>query len=412
MLTKALLTGGVLSVLAGSIVYFGTEGADASEANARASMRVEETELAGAPAAKAGNIAAEKSNAKNAEDKSSWFDKSETKQAEDDMAEVNQAGVENPNVQEIMAENTSPSEANFQGPPPDTSKPKTKWLDQYLKKTKPEKRSEETVEEKPSETDMSIATPYEIEPNSDEGEGIVGPAAAFDDALADEYSAETSATENTDLWKSDPSDRPVMRMEKRNALRGLRGEENETLGASEDSRFETFGLDDPEIDAFDLYAWDEEGDVDIDALLEELNGSSEERVEVRIIKKIDGKSSHHAMANHGEAEIDYDMILDEAKKLLVTDMRNQAFLEIIDHAIDQGDVMRAADIVEDLSTPELRDTARARIGVGLARSGDQRAAFAVLDELEIDELSAPIRLEIITALMATKQERNNFGPQR
>jgi len=74
--------------------------------------------------------------------------------------------------------------------------------------------------------------------------------------------------------------------------------------------------------------------------------------------------------------------------------------------------MRAADIVEDLSTPELRDTARARIGVGLARSGDQRAAFAVLDELEIDELSAPIRLEIITALMATKQERNNFGPQR
>jgi len=412
MLTKALLTGGVLSVLAGSIVYFGTEGADASEADARASMRVEETELAGAPAAKAGDIAAVKSDAKSAEAKSSLSDKSETKQAEDDIAEVIQAGVENPNVQEPMAENTSPSEANFQGPPPDTSKPKTKWLDQYLKKTKPEKRSEDTVEEKPSETDMSIATPYEIEPNSDEGEGIVGPAAAFDDALADEYSAETSATENADLWNTDRSDRPVMRMEKRNALRGLRGEEKETLSALDDSRFETFDLDDPEIDAFDLYDWDEEGDVDIDALLEELNRSSEERVEVRIIKKIDGKSSHHAMANHGEAEIDYDMILDEAKKLLVTDMRNQAFLEIIDHAIDQGDVMRAADIVEDLSTPELRDTARARIGVGLARSGDQRAAFAVLDELEIDELSAPIRLEIITALMATKQERNNFGPQR
>lgn len=412
MLTKALLTGGVLSVLAGSIVYFGTEGADASEANARASMRVEETELAGAPAAKAGDIAAVKSDAKSAEAKSSWSDKSETKQAEDDMAEVIQAGVENPIVQEPKAENTSPSEANFQGPPPDTSKPKTKWLDQYLKKTKPEKRSEETVEDKPSETDMSIATPYEIEPNSDEGEGIVGPAAAFDDALADEYSAETSATENADLWNTDRSDRPVMRMEKRNALRGLRGEEKETLSALEDSRLETFDLDDPEIDAFDFYDWDEEGDVDIDALLEELNGSSEERVEVRIIKKIDGKSSHHAMANHGEAEIDYNMILDEAKKLLVTDMRNQAFLEIIDHAIDQGDVMRAADIVEDLSTPELRDTARARIGVGLARSGDQRAAFAVLDELEIDELSAPIRLEIITALMATKQERNNFGPQR
>jgi len=33
------------------------------------------------------------------------------------------------------------------------------------------------------------------------------------------------------------------------------------------------------------------------------------------------------------------------------------------------------------------------------------AAFAVLDEVEIDELAAPIRLEIIAALMATRAER-------
>jgi len=90
-------------------------------------------------------------------------------------------------------------------------------------------------------------------------------------------------------------------------------------------------------------------------------------------------------------------------------MRNQAYLEIIDHAIDQGDVMQAADIVDELSTPELRDTARARIGVGLAKRGSTEAAFAVLDALEIDELSAPIRLEIITALMSTQQERKAFA---
>jgi len=52
-----------------------------------------------------------------------------------------------------------------------------------------------------------------------------------------------------------------------------------------------------------------------------------------------------------------------------------------------------------------RDTARAKIGVGLARTGDSEAAFAVLDEMEIDELTASMRLEIITALMATKAER-------
>jgi len=49
MLTKAILTGGVLSVLAGSIVYFGTEGADALDRETREDARVESNELAGAP---------------------------------------------------------------------------------------------------------------------------------------------------------------------------------------------------------------------------------------------------------------------------------------------------------------------------------------------------------------------------
>ena len=119
-------------------------------------------------------------------------------------------------------------------------------------------------------------------------------------------------------------------------------------------------------------------------------------------KKGKGKG-HHAMALDA---IDYDAVLVEAKKLQVIDMRNEAFLEIIDYAIDRGDIGDAADILEELSRPELRDTARGRIGVGLASAGDMNAAFAVLDEIEIDELTAPIRLEIITALMATRAERS------
>ena len=93
-------------------------------------------------------------------------------------------------------------------------------------------------------------------------------------------------------------------------------------------------------------------------------------------------------------------------------MRNQAILEIIDYAIDKRDMSEAADLVDELSTPELRDTARARIGAGLARCGKADAAFAVINALEIEELAAPIRLEIITALMATKQERNAYRQRR
>jgi hypothetical protein len=42
----------------------------------------------------------------------------------------------------------------------------------------------------------------------------------------------------------------------------------------------------------------------------------------------------------------------------------------------------------------------------LALRGNAEAAFAVLDEIEIEELAAPIRLELITALMSTRQERD------
>ena len=90
-------------------------------------------------------------------------------------------------------------------------------------------------------------------------------------------------------------------------------------------------------------------------------------------------------------------------------MRNQAILEIVDFAVDSQDMTQAADLVQELSTPELRDTARARIGAGFARCGKADAAFAVIDDLEIDDLAAPIRLEIITALMATRQEREAAG---
>jgi len=145
-----------------------------------------------------------------------------------------------------------------------------------------------------------------------------------------------------------------------------------------------------------------------DLNLEDLKGSN---AKIRILRRGD---KHKEKGAHKSAlkAIDYDAVLAEANKLQVIDMRNEAILEIVDYAIDRRDIGNAADIVDELSSPELRDTARARIGVGLATGGDMEAAFAVLDEIEIDELSAPIRLEIIAALMATRAERAALRPTR
>ncbi len=321
MLTKAILTGGVLSVLAGSIVYFGTEGADALESDVREDVRIEETELAG--------------------------------------------GVED------VALDLEAAEAEAMDPPKD--KPKTKWLDQYLKKSKPDPELEPETE---TNTPTKTRTITKIE----------------------------------DVTESDVSDEEGMKKEvriKTKLRKGGRDEAKGTYIVTKDNRVETVDIKGLDLDGLDL-----DGDIDVEMLKEQLGVDGKKNVEIRVIKKkMDGKPMRFSFDSNDRPSIDYDAVLDEAKKLMVTDMRNQAVLEIVDYAIDNGDMAQAADLVEELSTPELRDTARARIGTGLARGGKQEAAFAVLNELEIDELSAPIRLEIITALMATKQERKNFASQ-
>jgi len=283
MLTKAILTGGVLSVLAGSIVYFGTEGADALESDARKTTRVEETELAGG--------------------------------SDEPIAAV-----------ELEAEAV---EVKIQEPPKETSKPKTKWLDQYLKKSKPEAKPQ--PQPKPDVEDVEIEVKIE------------------------------EIDEQAEI-ESKPNEKKPITVETRVNQDGARGTAKGTYIVSEGSRIETV-----DIEALGVEALNADGDIDIDALVEELGLESEKNVQIRVVKKMDRPPSRFDASANASENVDYDTVIAEAKKLLVT--------------------------------------------VGLAKRGDTKAAFAVLEELEIDELSAPIRLEIITALMATRQERKNFGSQ-
>jgi hypothetical protein len=264
MLTKAILTGGVLSLLAGSIVYFGTEGADAMDLGSESSK---------------------------------VFDLS---------------GDTTSTVKSSEAETDNLAGSAEMSPPKDETKPKTRWLDQYLKASKPQAKPKPEAEEKQSD-------------ENDRGD-------ARDEA------------KGTYVVSEEPRD--------------------ETVGAHDDR---------PETNEF---AGDAQGD------FSEVFGLVSSR-----------------------KDVDYDRVLAEVEKLLVVDMRNEALLEIVDYAVSRGDMEKAAQIGRNLSSPELRDTARARIGKGLALRGDAESAFAIIEDIEIDELAAPIRLEIIAALMMTPEER-------
>ena len=432
MLTKAILTGGVLSALAGCIVYFGTSGTDALAGESKEDIRIEDTELAGAAevtvnssdedvAVKATDETLDSADeiARSATDAMESV-KGDLTTSEVDMAKEDLAMAEEPDVN--AAEDRSDEAHKDQLEK--KSKPKTKWLDQYLKRTKPnaDSQHEEKLAAKKAEMQEKLdAMEAEADAMDEKADAMEAKADVMNNK-ADAMQAEAESTEadaeteievmenKADAMRKRHADR-IDRMKKKRIRikkmkRGAEADAKAEMSKDIASKAEDVEID---IDAIDVEALDLDGDIDVQALKEQLGLDGEENVEIRVIKKMKGKSAHSDRKMKSGSTFDYGPVLAQARKLPVVDMRNQAILEIVDFAVDSQDMTQAADLVQELSTPELRDTARARIGAGFARCGKADAAFAVIDDLEIDDLAAPIRLEIITALMATRQEREAAG---
>ena len=415
MLTKAILTGGVLSVLAGAIVYFATEGADALERDTREAVRIEETELAGAAVPEVAEVEVDEAKVKapkkkkkkrkaaktQAQSEASAVSESDTLSEAEIEAErlrafetvtetvvVQAAPLEWPaeNLPEEVLEDTeTPFVQNPQAETPPSEKaekkPKTRWLDQYLKS---DKSKEELPEPKSEVIDVVIEKSDEMEMKAEEKAEVEAEV---------EVEVEGESGKKMMATIEEGADPLAAKQIQKKIIIKMEGE-NEFVWSSDDD-----GQMDGTVDMEMIEKLlSEHSDLDLETMTD-----AKKKIRVVTLGGKKGKAKGH----HGTAlkAIDYNAVLLEAKKLQVVDMRNEAFLEIVDYAIDRGDIGEAADIVDELSSPELRDTARARIGVGLATSGDMEAAFAVLEEIEIDELSAPIRLEIISALMATRAER-------
>ncbi|MEP6341757.1 MAG: hypothetical protein ABJ275_00445 [Maricaulaceae bacterium] len=87
----------------------------------------------------------------------------------------------------------------------------------------------------------------------------------------------------------------------------------------------------------------------------------------------------------------------EADKISQFDLKDQAYLRLVDYAVANEKYGEAKSLLVSLSSPQLRDTARSRIAIGMALSGRDRAAFALLKEVEVDALKDVLRLQVIEA---------------
>lgn len=91
----------------------------------------------------------------------------------------------------------------------------------------------------------------------------------------------------------------------------------------------------------------------------------------------------------------FGTLIEQASRIEIVDARDDAYFNILIFALSENRHTVAGEVLEKLSTPELRDTARQRVGISHAQAGRMEDAFAVIDTIEIEELKDPIRLEII-----------------
>lgn len=91
-------------------------------------------------------------------------------------------------------------------------------------------------------------------------------------------------------------------------------------------------------------------------------------------------------------------LIAQAKQIQSPDLRDQAYLGVVDYALFTDDYGSAIEAMEALHQPQLRDTARANIAVKYAKSGSTEEAFAIIEQVEIDELRDFMRLQVIDAM--------------
>jgi hypothetical protein len=94
----------------------------------------------------------------------------------------------------------------------------------------------------------------------------------------------------------------------------------------------------------------------------------------------------------------YKTVLKQTAALEIPELRDRAYLSLIDYIIRHEAYENAPTVISKISQPELRDTARSNLAVGFARKGHRELAFEILEEVETRALQDVLRLQVIEAM--------------
>jgi hypothetical protein len=125
----------------------------------------------------------------------------------------------------------------------------------------------------------------------------------------------------------------------------------------------------------------------------------------KIIKIITKKSIGDLMheAKHKDISGTVKTVMEQAEKINMPELRDRAYLDLVSYALDHGDYGVANTALEKINQVELRDTARNRIAIAYAKDGQADAAFAIMEDIEVEALRDVMRLQVIEAMIVPEE---------
>jgi len=116
------------------------------------------------------------------------------------------------------------------------------------------------------------------------------------------------------------------------------------------------------------------------------------------IQTIDDGYEKLAMAEIGKNNL-LDTVFAQAEIIKAAELKDQAYLDIVTYAVTHKLYSASDKAMEKIGQVELRDTARSQIAISLAKDGNTTEAFALIDQVETEELRDIMRLQVIEAMI-------------
>lgn len=421
MLAKSIIAGTVLSLMAGGVVYFGT---DVDTATVEKSV-----------ANKTSEIKSDISEKVMAGGKAEHL---ETKKIETGEAETS---VETPSVRTAsgqVIEAKKPTVSYSSGSEDKTErsaevgspdKPQKKWLDQYLKKDKPETKAvtttsttideEEIIEVETSENKSDVAKDLmktmgltkEAGSDSDTGSFIVeeevNSLTEEEIEAAEAQGFEERALETENIWVEDKSPESGEKKSTRKMLSEIIKKDS-ALFIGENSR----GEEKVEVKVIA----DEDGETTIETETIDLGDGKIMKIVKKTVKSEshddDGKKMHIKIRTKkddsgkvGTKDISQTVkiVMEQAEKIELPELRDRAYLDLVSYGLEHEDYKVASKALKEIEQVELRDTARNRMAVAYAKANMAEDAFGILEDIEVEALKDVIRLQVIEAMIAPEE---------